>query len=37
VADCLAAGASGIAVMGPVMRTPQLVAAYLTALQQLAT
>ena len=34
VADCLAAGASGIAVMGPVMRTPQLVAAYLTALQQ---
>ena len=37
VADCLAAGASGIAVMGPVMRTPQLVAAYLAALQQLAT
>ena len=37
VADCLAAGASGIAVMGPVMRTPQLVAAYLAALQQAAS
>ena len=37
VADCLAAGASGIAVMGPVMRTPQLVAAYLTALQEVAS
>ncbi len=37
VADCLAAGASGIAVMGPVMRTPQLVAAYLAALQQVAS
>lgn len=34
VADCVAAGASGVAVMGPVMRTPQLVAAYLVALQQ---
>ena len=34
VASCLTAGASGIAVMGPVMRTPQLVTAYLTALQQ---
>jgi len=34
VAECLAAGASGIAVMGPVMRTPQLVAAYLAALPQ---
>ena len=34
VADCLAAGASGIAVMGPVMRTPELVAAYLAALSQ---
>ena len=34
VAACLAAGAAGIAVMGPVMRTPQLAAAYLTALQQ---
>lgn len=37
VADCLAAGASGIAVMGPIMRTPQLVAAYLAALQQVAS
>src|SRR5680860_1231000 len=37
VADCLAAGASGIAVMGPVMRTPQLVAAYLAALQEVAS
>ena len=34
VTACLAAGATGIAVMGPVMRTPQLVTAYLTALQQ---
>lgn len=34
VAGCLAAGATGVAVMGPVMRTPQLVAAYLTALTQ---
>lgn len=34
VADCLAAGASGIAVMGPAMRTPELVAAYLAALSQ---
>jgi len=37
VAECLAAGASGIAVMGPVMRTPQLVAAYLAALPQAAS
>lgn len=37
VADCLAAGASGVAVMGPVMRTPQLVAAYLAALPQAAS
>ncbi|HZJ06215.1 MAG TPA: thiamine phosphate synthase [Nocardioidaceae bacterium] len=37
VADCLAAGASGIAVMGPVMRTPQLAAAYLAALQEAAS
>lgn len=36
VADCLAAGAAGIAVMGPVMRTPGLVAAYLSALSQVA-
>ncbi len=27
VVDCLAAGACGVAVMGPVMRTPQLVSA----------
>lgn len=37
VADCLGAGASGVAVMGPVMRTPQLVAAYLAALPQAAS
>ncbi len=37
VADCLAAGASGIAVMGPLMRTPQLVADYLASLQQAAS
>ena len=37
VADCLAAGAAGVAVMGPVMRTPQLVAAYLAALPQAGT
>ena len=37
VADSLAVGATGVAVMGPVMRTPQLVAAYLTALQQVAS
>ncbi len=37
VAECLAAGASGIAVMGPVMRTPQLVADYLAALPQAAS
>jgi thiamine-phosphate diphosphorylase len=33
VADCLRAGAAGIAVMGPVMREPSLVAGYLTALR----
>ena len=32
VAGCLAAGAHGVAVMGPVMRDPGLVAAYLAAL-----
>lgn len=37
VADCLAAGAAGIAVMGPVMRRPRLVADYLAALQQAAS
>ncbi|WP_081866025.1 thiamine phosphate synthase [Blastococcus sp. URHD0036] len=31
-ADCLRAGATGIAVMGPVMRDPSLVAGYLAAL-----
>lgn len=34
VASCLAAGAAGVAVMGPLMRTPELVPAYLAALQQ---
>ncbi len=37
VTDCFAAGATGIAVMGPVMRTPHLVAAYLAALPQAAS
>ena len=37
VAACLAAGASGIAVMEPLMRTPQFAAAYLTALHEVAT
>ncbi|PZA20289.1 thiamine phosphate synthase, partial [Modestobacter versicolor] len=32
VAACRAAGAYGVAVMGPVMRDPALVAAYLDAL-----
>ena len=32
VPDLLAAGAHGIAVMGPVMRDPEIVRAYLTAL-----
>ncbi len=32
VGDCLRAGASGIAVMGPVMRDPTCVASYLAAL-----
>ena len=35
VRDCLAAGVHGVAVMGPVMRDPQIVAAYLAALQEL--
>ena len=34
VEGCLAAGAAGVAVMGPVMREPGLVAAYLAALRQ---
>ncbi|MQA35899.1 thiamine phosphate synthase, partial [Modestobacter roseus] len=32
VAGCLAAGAHGVAVMGPVMREPAVVGAYLAAL-----
>jgi thiamine-phosphate pyrophosphorylase len=36
VAGCLAAGAHGVAVMGPVMRAPELVPAYLTALAEAA-
>lgn len=36
VPGCLAAGACGIAVMGPIMRTPGTVPAYLTALQKAA-
>ncbi|MDP9459285.1 MAG: thiamine phosphate synthase [Actinomycetota bacterium] len=32
VGGCLAAGAYGVAVMGPVMRDPRIVAAYLAAL-----
>ena len=33
VLACLAAGASGVAVMGPVMRDPRVVTAYLEAMQ----
>jgi thiamine-phosphate diphosphorylase len=33
-AACRKAGAAGIAVMGPIMRDPDIVAAYLTALQE---
>jgi thiamine-phosphate pyrophosphorylase len=36
VAGCLAAGAHGVAVMGPVMRAPELVPAYLAALAEAA-
>lgn len=36
VADCLAAGAYGVAVMGPVMREPALVSAHLAALADAA-
>lgn len=32
VRACLAAGAHGVAVMGPLMRDPQLAAAYVAAL-----
>jgi thiamine-phosphate pyrophosphorylase len=34
VASCLAAGAYGVAVMGPVMRDPSLTAAYLSTLEE---
>jgi thiamine-phosphate diphosphorylase len=34
VAGCLTAGAAGVAVMGPVMRDPSLVADYLDALRE---
>ena len=34
VPACLAAGARGVAVMGPVMRDPRIVAAYLAALPE---
>ena len=36
VPGCLAAGARGIAVMGPVMRDPRIVPAYLAALEEAA-
>lgn len=36
VAACRAAGAYGVAVMGPVMSTPTIVAAYLAALQEVS-
>jgi thiamine-phosphate diphosphorylase len=36
VAPCLAAGAYGVAVMGPIMRDPRAVGAYLTALQEVS-
>ncbi|SFE93493.1 thiamine phosphate synthase [Blastococcus tunisiensis] len=36
ISVCLAAGAHGVAVMGPIMRTPGTVPAYLTALQEAA-
>lgn len=36
VPGCLMAGARGVAVMGPVMRDPQLVAAYLAALPKVS-
>lgn len=34
VGTCLASGAFGVAVMGPAMRDPQIVAAYVAALQE---
>ena len=36
VAACRAAGAYGVAVMGPVMSEPTIVAAYLAALQEVS-
>jgi thiamine-phosphate pyrophosphorylase len=36
VAGCLAAGAYGIAVMGPVMRDPAIVSQYLAQLSEVA-
>ena len=36
VVGCLAAGAHGVAVMGPIMRDPGLVPAYLGALEEAA-
>lgn len=36
VGPCLDAGARGVAVMGPIMRNPGIVPAYLTALQDAA-
>ncbi|HEU4426164.1 MAG TPA: thiamine phosphate synthase [Pilimelia sp.] len=36
VAGCLGAGARGIAVMGPVMRTPRIVEDYLAALEEVS-
>jgi thiamine-phosphate pyrophosphorylase len=36
VASCRAAGAHGVAVMGPVMRDPQMVSQYLGALAEVA-
>lgn len=37
VLACLEVGARGVAVMGPVMREPQIVAAYLAALREVGT
>ena len=37
VAECVHAGAYGVAVMGPVLRDPTVVTAYLAALSEVAT
>ena len=37
VAECVLAGAYGIAVMGPVLRDPTVVSTYLTALSEVTT